>query len=301
MEITMATIKEFVLNEIFVMPELSAYKDNLNVYLTGSRATGGYSDKSDIDLDILCPQDIYGKIQENFFRSGKTSSVKASFYNLDDVDWRAYFGDIGEPHFSISPQEKILAKLKKYDEVTMWIWGNAKLLVDNGVSSIFTQDLFVFPQDILIEKLKKYYMDYLYHIIDGYPSHDDSNDMKHIAVYSIYSALLSIYRFAYLAEKRPFPYTEKLVTHVKTTGLYKEFADTFQEIYRLLESIGGEDAWKKIEKCRGMLCYDDVYECSDALGKYMDAVLLKAGCDAEWVEAGYENINDYLLSSFSVY
>lgn len=301
MEIKMTTIKEFVINEIFVMPELSEHKDKLNVYLTGSRATGGYTEKSDIDLDIICPQDIYDKIQENFLRSGKTSSIKASFYHLNDIDYHAYFGDIGNPHFSITPQEKILAKLKNFDEVNMWIWGNAKLLIDNGVSSVFTESLFVFSQDILIEKLKKYYMDYLYFIIDAYPNSDTSKDMKHIAVYSIYSALLSIYRFSFLAEKQPFPYIEKLITHVKTTKLYTAFANVFQEIYGLLENIDGEDAWERIEKCRAMLCYDDVYECSEELGEFMDDVMLKLGCDEEWVDAGYDNINDYLLSPFNTH
>ena len=299
MEIMMETIKEFVINEIFVMLELSGYKDKLNVYLTGSRAAGGYTDKSDIDLDILCPQDIYDKIQENFLKSGKTPSIKASFYHLNDIDYRAYFGDIGNPHFSITPQEKILAKLKNFDEVHMWIWSSAKLLIDNGISSVFNDSLFVFPKDILIEKLKKYYMDFMYYIIDAYPNSDTSNDMKHIAVYSIYSALLSIYRFSFLAEKRPFPYTEKLVTHVKTTQLYAAFANVFQEIYELLENINGEDAWEKIEKCRGMLCYGDVYECSEELEEFMDGIMLESGCDKEWIDAGYDNINDYLLSPFS--
>lgn len=297
MDIKMTTINEFILNEIFVIPELSEYKDMLNVFLTGSRASGGHTDKSDIDLDIICTQDIYAKIQENFFRNGKTKSIKASFYSLADIDYRAYFGDIGTLHFSITQQEKILTKLMNFDEVHMWIWSNAKLIIDNGISSVFNEKLFNFPQDILVDKLKRYYMDYHYYIIDAYPNNDTSNYMKHVAVYSIYSALLSIYRFSFLAEKQPFPYTEKLVTHIKTTKLYKEFSDVFKEIYGLLENISGEDAWGKIEKCRGMLCYDDVYECSDRLREFMDKALLEAGCEKEWVDAGYDNINDYLLSS----
>ncbi|MCL2517644.1 MAG: hypothetical protein FWF15_03675 [Oscillospiraceae bacterium] len=291
MEITPESIREFVINEIFVIPELSNYTDNLNVYLTGSRATDGYSGKSDIDLDIVCKQDIYDKIR----------SVIPTFYSLADSNFRSYFGDIRIPHFSVSPQEKILAKLKNFDEVHMWIWGNAKLIIDNGISSVFDKSLFVFPQDVLIEKLKKIYMDFLYSIIDAYPNSDTSNDMKHIAVNSIYNALLSIYRFSYLAEKQPFPYTEKLVTHVKTKKLYMKFADTFKEIYILLENISGDGAWERIEKCRGMLCYDDKYECSDELGEYMDNVMLEAGCEKDWVEAGYDNIDDYLLSPHSIY
>ena len=301
MEITMTSIKKFVIDEIFVMPELLEHKDKLNVYLTGSRASGGYTDKSDIDLDIICPQDIYDKIQENFFCSGKNKSIKTSYYSLTDIDYRAYFGDIDVPHFSITPQEKVLTKIKHFDEVHMWIWSNAKLIIDNGISSVFDESLFVFPQDILLEKLKRYYMDYHYYIIDTYPNHDTSSDMKHIAVYAIYSALLCVYRFAFLAEKQPFPYTEKLVTHIKTTKLWKDFSSIFQEIYRLLENTSGEDAWSRIEKCRGMLCYDDVHECSDKLSKFMDNVLLEAGCEKEWVDAGYDNIDDYLLSPFSPY
>ena len=297
MEITVETIKKFVVNEIFVMPELSEYRNDLNVYLTGSRATGEYSDDSDIDLDMICPQDIFDKIQGNFLKSGKTYSVKAAFYSLDSVDYQAYFGDIGIPHFSILPQEKILRKLQNFDEVQMWIWGNAKLIIDNAISSVFSAKLFSFPQDILITKLKKYYMEYLYNIIDAYPSHDNSDEMKHIAAWSVYSALLSLYRFSFLAENQPFPYTEKLITHVKTTKIYRECENIFREIYDLLENIGGEDAWDRLEKCRSMLCYDNVYESSEKIGELMDNALLEAGCEEEWVEAGYDNIDDYLLSN----
>lgn len=296
MEISIESIKEFVINEIFVMPEISEYVKYLNVYLTGSRAIGGYSDKSDIDLDIICTQNIFDKIQENLFCSGKTHSIKASYYSLNNIDYRAYFGDIESPHFSISPQEKILVKLKNFDEVHMWIWSNAKIIIDNGISSILEKSLFYFPQDILIAKLKKYYMNFLYNIIDTYPSHDNSNDMKHIASYSIYNALINLYRFSFLAEKRPFPYTEKLITQVKTTNIYKECAGIFHEIYSLLENISGEDAWDRLEKCRGMLCYDDVYESSSKISELMDNALLELGCEAEWVSAGYDNIDDYLLS-----
>ncbi len=294
MEITIESIKRFVFNEILVMPELSEYKNYLNVYLTGSRASGGYSDKSDIDLDILCPQDIYEKIQERFFRSGKTHSIKASFYTLTDIDYQSYFGDIGNPHFSISPQEKILSKLREFDEVQMWIWSNAKIIINNG--SIFNEEFFIFPKNILIEKLKKYYMDFLYNIIDVYPSHEDSNEMKHIAVYSIYNSLINLYRFSFLAEGKPFPYTEKLVTHIKTTKFFKELADVFQGIYSLLENISGADTWDKLERCRGMLCYDDKYESAAKLSDLMDKAMLENGCEAEWVAAGYDNIDDYLLS-----
>ena len=45
-----------------------------------------------------------------------------------------------------------------------------------------------------------------------------------------------------------------------------------------------------------MLCYDNLYESSRKISKYMDNTPPEAGCEKEWVEAGYNNIADYILS-----
>lgn len=102
----------------------------------------------------------------------------------------------------------------------MWIWENAKPLILNKPVNVFPKELFVFPKDVLIEKLKRYYMEFLYYIIDVYPSHNNSYEMKHVAVHSILNSLINLYKFCYLAEKRAFSYTEKLLTHIKTTKIY---------------------------------------------------------------------------------
>jgi hypothetical protein len=198
------------------------------------------------------------------------------------------------PHFSVLSHDRILAKLSEFDEVQMWIWENAKPLILNNPSIIFKKELFIFPQTVLIQKLKKYYMEFLYYIIDGYPSHDDSYEMKHIAVYSILSGLINLYKFCYLAEKRAFPYTEKLVTHVKTTRIYNECVDIFEQIYRLLDNLNTNNFWDNIEKARGMLIYDDMYESSRRISALIDESLLENGCEVEWVKAGYNNIDDFL-------
>lgn len=159
-------------------------------------------------------------IQEQFLKSGKTHSIKASYYDLSDTNYKEYFGNISPPHFSLLPYEKLHKKISHYDEVNMWIWENAKPLILNKPVNVFPKELFVFPKDVLIEKLKRYYMEFLYYIIDVYPSHNNSYEMKHVAVHSILNSLINLYKFCYLAEKRAFSYTEKLLTHIKTTKIY---------------------------------------------------------------------------------
>ena len=296
MKITVELIKEFVQKEILTLPELAPFENSLNILLTGSRAVGGYSDKSDVDLDIICTEEVYTKIQTSFYENGKTVSVNASYYSLENIDYLSYFGDIAPPHFSIIPLERILHKLRNYDEVQMWIWGNSKVLIDNGITSVFKQNLFCFENEILIYKLKKYYMEFLYNIIDGYPSHDNSNEMKHVAAYSIYNGLINLYRFCYIAERRPFPYTEKLIIDIKTTKIFKECDVYFSEIYSLLEKLDDETAWERLEKARGMLVSEDLYESAVVIANLIDNALLENGCEPGWVAAGYNNIDDYFLS-----
>ena len=296
MDIPSANIKRFVMNELLSIPELSGHQNNLNVFFTECRDIGVYGKYINVDFEIVCPLPIFNDIQQKFYESGKTDSLKASFYDFPNAGYHEYFGDITIPHFSVSHQERIIEKLQIFDEVQMWMWKNAKLIIDNGISSVINESILTFPKDVLIAKLKKYYMEFNRNIIDAYPSYDDSYEMKHIAAYSIYNTLINLYKFCFLAEKQPFPYTDKLAVYVKNTRMYKKFEHTFKEIYGLLDNLSGKDAWEKLEKCRGMLCYDNMYESSRKISEYMDTTLLEAGCEKEWVEAGYNNIADYVLS-----
>lgn len=100
----------------------------------------------------MCRRSKY-KIQTSFYENGKTVSLKASYYN---IDYLSYFGDIALPHFSIISLERILYKLRNHDELQMWIWENSKVIIDNGIKSVFTQDLFFFSHEVLISKFVSY-------------------------------------------------------------------------------------------------------------------------------------------------
>lgn len=301
MNIPLTTIKEFVVNELFTIPVLAEHQDSLSVYLTESRPAGVFSDKQNIDFEVVCPMAIFDEIQKKFFESGRTASLTASFYDFPEAGYKDYFGEITIPHFSLSPQERIKENLKRFDEEQMWMWINAKLIIDNGVSAVINGELLSFPQDVLIAKLKKYYMEYNLSIIDTYPAHDDADEMKHIAAYAIYNALINLYRFCFLAEKQPFPTADKLPLYAKSTKMYIALSNIFNEIYGLLDNLSGKDAWERLEKCRGMLCYDNLYASSRKISEHMDNALLEAGCEVEWVDVGYNNINaPYVPFSYTI-
>jgi len=78
--------------------------------------------------------------------------------------------------------------------------------------------------------------------------------------------------------------------------MYIACANIFDEIYSLLDNLSGKDVRERSEKCRSMLCYDNLYASPRKISKHMDNALLEAGCEKEWVEAGYGNIADYILS-----
>jgi len=64
----------------------------------------------------------------------------------------------------------------------------------------------------------------------------------------------------------------------------------------LLDNLNDNNAWNNLERIRGMLLYDDEYESSRRISRLIDEALLENGCEEEWVKAGYDNIDDYLLS-----
>jgi hypothetical protein len=61
----------------------------------------------------------------------------------------------------------------------------------------------------------------------------------------------------------------------------------------LLEKLDDETAWERLEKARGMLVSEDLYESAVVIAKLIDNALLENGCEQEWVAAGYNNIDDY--------
>jgi hypothetical protein len=282
--------------EVLSLQEFQDQENRIGVYLTGSRAVGGYTDTSDIDLDILCARSVFDELQRRFLAAGKTQTSKAAFYTLADSNYRQYFGNISPPHFSITPVESVIKRLQDYDEVQMWIWQNAKpVLICPDIEEQLNKSMNGFPPEVLLRKLKRYYLEHLYSVIDAYPAHQHNNETKHLAAFSIYNALYSLFRFVYLADSRPFPYTEKLLYHLQTTNIGSACASDFLEIFNLLEDISGKDAWTRLDKARGMLLFDAAYESARKIDALMTAALREYGCEENWLMAGYDNIDELLL------
>lgn len=291
-------VHKYIEENIYTLPGIVNNKDELTVVLTGSRAFGCFSDTSDVDIDVICSTEIFKLIQKEMFERGKTSNINLAFYNLPEENWGRYFGDIvGRPHFSIHPIEEIEKQIEEYQDTPIWIWTNA--IIINDPNNQFTKIIDKFkgyPKDILEKKIKYRYLLANYWLIDGYPHNHSRDEELFSATLSLLNGINELYRFFYLVEGKPYPYTEKLSTLVIETKLGKKYKTFLNEIIDLAigRGVENQNIWERLDEAIELILYGDISKKSEDFFNDCDNALLEAGIDKVWVKAGYDNIDELL-------
>ena len=101
---------------IIQQPIIQNYFENLCFLLVGSAATGLCSEKSDVDICILCTQDIFEIISINTrWLEGRPTETM-----IDGIQLHYYAISI----------ENVIDKIKKLDDVAHYVYGNAIVIKD---------------------------------------------------------------------------------------------------------------------------------------------------------------------------
>lgn len=291
-------LQKFIEDIIYTLPGIKNHKEKLTVLLTGSRAIGTYSKNSDVDIDVICTKETYNLIQKEMFDKGLTPNINQSFYYLPENDWDIYFGkDVAQPHFTITPIDIIEKQFRKYDDIPLWIWSNALIINDpNNQFEKIVSSFKSYPENILKTKVKYRYMLLSYWLIDGYPHHHSRNEEMFIASMSILNGIHELYRFFYLVEGKPYPYSEKLSLYVDRTKLGKRFRPFLDKITNLVlgHEVTEMDVWKRFDKAIELILYGDESPESNELYEACDKAMIDIGIDEKWVESGYDNIDELL-------
>lgn len=299
MGINPGDLERYIQDFIYNLPGLEDHQEYLTVLLTGSRALGRYTETSDVDLEVLCTREIYNSIQQEMLERGLTTSLDRSLYYLPQAGWEDYFhSGIDRPHFTITPIEEVKRQLREYEDVPMWVWTNALIINDpNNQFHDLVAEYSFYPREVLRKKLKYRYLLSSYWLIDGYPHNHRENADYFPALQALVSGIHELYRFFYLAEGRPYPYSEKLVTYAGETRLGQQFKPFLDRVTDLILGRGQKewDVWKRLDLAIELLIYWDKSPDAVQLGEACDAALRDAGIDEDWVVAGYDNIDELLL------
>lgn len=294
-DIAPMALQGYVEEQIYTLPGTDRHRDEFTVLLTGSRALGTHTPSSDVDLDVVCPRDVYQSVLQASYAAGIITSDRGFFCVLHDESWHRYFGEqMGRPHFSLTPLDVVERQFHRYEDVPLWIWSNAQTIVDpDGQFARLRAGFHGYPPDVLVRKIKYHWLSADYAGIDIYPFHHVSDDELLPAVTGISTMVNELLRVFYLVEGKPYPYAERLLRHAADTALGREFLPMLQ---RAMELVVGKiaperDAWSRLDEAiELMLCGEEA--------KRLETVCLQAivtaGVDPRWAEADFDNIDELL-------
>lgn len=292
-------IQRYVEEQIFTLPGVEKPREQFSVVLTGSRATGTHTQESDVDIEVLCPRDVYDSVHRASLKAGIIKTRRSFFCTRPQEDWGRYFGEKqGRPHFTITPLDRVAKQFREYDDVHLWIWTNAKVISDPGRQFQTVRDRFKgYPKDVLIRKIKYHWLLAAYWEIDVYPHHHVSDDELLAASLALLNGVNETLRVFFLVEGKSFPYTEKLMRLATSqTSLGREFCPMLQRVVDMVvgKVDGSLGPWDRLEKAfRYFLVSSrsaDLRRFEEACGKAMVA----AGVEPEWVAADFDNIDELL-------
>ncbi len=291
-------LQRYIEEQIFTLPGTTRPREVFSVLLTGSRATEDHARESDVDIDVVCPRDVFESVQDAAFRAGRIASPGASLYLLPERDRQRYFGRTqGRPHFSLTPLEEVERHFREYEDVWLWVWTNAAILHDPGSQFHRIVDGFTgYPPDVLVRKIKYRWMLSGYWQVEAYPRHHASDAELLAAAASIANAVNELHRFFFIVEGRPFPYVKKLARLAPETRLGRRFAPFLGRVadVALGRAQNGRDPWERMDEASRLLCHGDSSPDARELESACAQAMRDAGIDAAWVEADFANIDELL-------
>jgi GrpB-like predicted nucleotidyltransferase (UPF0157 family) len=292
-----AILQRYLDEQIYTLPGVSNQREAFTILLTGSRALGTWGSASDVDLDVLCPREVFTAVLPAAFGRGLIKTPTTNWFSLPREGGEQYYGaERGRPHFSLTPLDQVARQFAEYEDVPLWIWTNARVIADPGGQFARIRDTFAgYPRELLIRKIKYHWLLYDYAVVDIYPCHHHSDDDLLPALTALTTALNELLKLFYLLDGQPYPYTEKLLPLADRTTLGRQFVQFFRQLIGLI--FGTESLelplWQRLDRAGYLLADYESPDCKrleDACAQAMIA----AGLDPAWVEADYDNIDELL-------
>ena len=302
--IPMESLHRYIDDQIYSLPGVQEVRQDLTILLTGSRAHGTYTEGSDVDLDVICPEPTYRALHEAAMASGLIRTPRSFFVKRPSDGWEEYFGaDKGRPHFTVMSLDQVENHFATFRDVWMWVWTNALIITDPREQfERLRAEHAGYPADILVTKIKYHWLLAGYWSIDVFPLSSQADDSLLAAATAIVNTVNEHLRLCFLVEGKPFPYSEKLMRLVEDTELGRAVGSILGRPVDLVlgKAEPDRELWQRLEEAFEILnCYD-LSEENRILHDAFANAMVSAGVEPDWVEADYDNIDELLLGELGV-
>jgi hypothetical protein len=287
----------FIDEQIYSLPGTKFHRDVFTVLLTGSRATRTHDPDSDVDIDVLCPQAIYDVVHRASLDVGIIRTEHSFFRVFRDNGWQQYFGEQKRPHFSLISLEKVRQQFQEYEDVALWIWTHAQVIIDPNRQFQRIVDGFTgYPKSVLVKKIKYRWMLSSYWAVAAGPHRQCEEDLLAHATAPL-NAANELLRLCFLVEGKPFPYSKKLMRFARLTKLGRELCPILQHIVDIVVGKSGTElpVWARIDQAFDVLLNSDENPECQRLEEVCAKAMIAAGVEPKWVEADFDNIDELLL------
>ncbi|HIJ74844.1 MAG TPA: nucleotidyltransferase domain-containing protein, partial [Candidatus Hydrogenedentes bacterium] len=134
------------------------------IVIVGSVVRGIEDEYADADVLALVPECVYRDVYEWYRQAvecGQIEAVNPQAFTFDEFPLTLIPGIAG--HYKLHSFEEVEAKIAAYDDVEMWIHGNAVVLHDpSGRYGNLQTRARTYPEDILSEKKRTHFLEAWY-------------------------------------------------------------------------------------------------------------------------------------------
>jgi len=276
-------IHQYAQQIILSHPLLVKSADKLGVVLAGSRSVGYDVPSSDYDFLVVCEAETFREIA---LLAGKEPSSIGIDMPLDKEKIKKDFGV--DVDLAVYKRDQVERAFKAYKDVVLWIWTNAKVVVDpmNHVSTI--QNSFTgYPKDVLESKLKKHFLNDFQLSVHGITYRYESQNIFSV-VHALASKVAEFCRLCCLLDGKPFPYEKWLLEECKRTTTGQQIFPFIEQAITCITHLGG-DLKKKSDDVKNAVYAFDIEACN-----IMEEALVSWGIERNWIDNAYADLPDVI-------
>jgi hypothetical protein len=265
-------------------PLLADSRYRISFVLSGSRAVGYHVPRSDYDFLGLCDSETYAHIAELSGRSPAASDIDI-FLNEE----AAKLGDGIKADVSLFDKSRIEGAFQSYRDVVIWIWANARIIVDrdNSVHDL-KQSFNGYPRNVLEQKLRYHWLRDFNLSVHSMTYQPKSQNVFSV-VYALSSKIAEQCKLCCLLDGKPFPYDKWLLRACGETKLGAKLSPIFHRVTAILTKLENdlEKNWKMVQEATSAI---DTEACD-----ILEDALVEWGFEREWIDNSIQDLGDMLF------
>lgn len=188
-----------------------------------------------------------------------------------------------EVDFAVYEVDRIHHAFQEFNDVVLWIWTHAKVIVDPCHAASELQASFGgYPRDVLEQKLKQHFLQDFHLSVHGLTYHPASQNV--FAVLNTMTSKIGEYcKMCCLLDGKPFPYEKWLLRACGDTRLGERLVPIFERVLSTLSSLQNDlpGQWPRIREAIDAV---DTEACN-----MLEDALVTWGIPRAWLDRSYHD------------